>query len=50
MQHQNPKEWAYRLQDKEAAGVPLSKLQQEAWRQALKKKKEDKAVKRNHRH
>ena len=43
---QNPKEWAYRLQDKEAAGVPLSKFQQQAWRQALQKRKDEKAVRR----
>jgi len=46
VQHQGDKEWAYRLQDKEAAGIPLSKLQQQYWREALNKRKEDPAVRR----
>ena len=46
MQHQGDKEWAYRLQDKEAAGIPLSELQKAYWREALNKRKEDKAVRR----
>jgi len=46
MQHQGYKEWAYKLQDKEAAGIPLSKLQQQYWREALGKRKEEPAVRR----
>jgi len=46
MQHQGDKEWAYRLQDKEAAGIPLSELQKKYWREALGKRKEDPAVRR----
>lgn len=46
MKHQGYKEWAYRLQDKEAAGIPLSELQKKYWREALGKRKEDPAVRR----
>jgi len=46
MQHQGYKEWAYKLQDKEAAGIPLSKLQQQYWREALGKRKDEPAVRR----
>ena len=46
MQHQGYKEWAFRLQDKEAAGIPLSKLQQQYWREALGKRKDEPAVRR----
>jgi len=46
MQHQGDKEWAYRLQDKEAAGIPLSNIQKKYWREALGKRKEDPAVRR----
>ena len=46
MQHQGYKEWAFRLQDKEAAGIPLSELQKAYWREALNKRKEDPAVRR----
>lgn len=46
MQHQGDKEWAYRLQDKEAAGIPLSELQRKYWREALGKRKEEPAVRR----
>ena len=46
MQHQGYKEWAYKLQDKEAAVIPLSKLQQQYWREALGKRKDEPAVRR----
>ena len=46
MMHQGDKEWAYKLQDKEAAGIPLSKLQRQYWREALNKRKEEPAVRR----
>lgn len=47
MKHDRYKEWAYRLQDKEAAGIPLSKLQKEFWRIALRKRKDEPAVRRS---
>lgn len=46
MKHDKYREWAYKLQDKEAAGIPLSKLQKEYWRIALNKRKDDPAIKR----
>jgi hypothetical protein len=46
MQHQGHKEWAYKLQDKEAAGIPLSELQRKYWREALGKRKDEPAVRR----